>query len=345
MKKVMLFLILGACFVLPSMSQSTWNNSSIESRTGGTLSVGTLNQDPNRTISLVTNGTTVNPTVLKYGIYNRVSATGNGSQYGAYHLVGNGTATGQKFGVYAQILGSRATGIYSYVSCNEPDCFAGYFKGKLLVNATTAPDVDALGVWSSIQSYSFLVKRDGRTFVNTLRLGESINVNDLNGTLRYTTANGFEGYTNGSWGPIGGVFNSVWDEIGSDIAYDGGNVYIGTTPGQVSNSDNYKLLVDGKIIAEEVRVQLSGNWPDYVFDEKYERLDWKELANFIDTEKHLPGVPSESEVRAAGGVDVGEMDRVLLEKIEELTLYMLDLKSENEELKKRIQSLENTAKK
>ena len=340
MKNTLLFLALGTLFVLPSLGQSTWNNSTIETKTSGVLSVGTLNQSNDRTINLYTTGATVNPTISKYGIYNNVDASGNGIQYGIYNRVGNNSASGAKYGIYTQVSGTdRAYGIYSFVPCNGYECYAAYLRGKVVVNATTAPDLDAFGVWRSTQTYSFLVKRDGRTFANTLTLGETVNVNDLNGTIRFTSTNGFEGHKNGSWSPLGGA---VWDEFNNDIAYTGGNVYIGTTPGAVSNTNDYKLLVDGKVIAEEVRVQLSGSWPDYVFEESYDRLDWQSLASFVKVEKHLPGVPSAKEVEQAGGVDLGTMDRILLEKVEELTLYMLELKEENENLKKRIQALENT---
>ncbi|MCB0588566.1 MAG: hypothetical protein KDD06_24955, partial [Phaeodactylibacter sp.] len=60
----------------------------------------------------------------------------------------------------------------------------------------------------------------------------------------------------------------------------------------------------------------------------------------IQEKGHLPGIPSAQEVEARGGVDVGEMQRKTLEKVEELTLYLIELKKENEELKERLLVLE-----
>lgn len=103
----------------------------------------------------------------------------------------------------------------------------------------------------------------------------------------------------------------------------------------------YKLAVDGKAIVEELKVQLSQNWADYVFEEDYQLRDLSEVKQYVQEHKHLPGVPSAKEIEAEGGFEMGEMQRVMMEKIEELTLYMIDLKEENESLKKRVIELEN----
>jgi hypothetical protein len=85
----------------------------------------------------------------------------------------------------------------------------------------------------------------------------------------------------------------------------------------------HTLNVLGGIIADSVRVALSGNWSDYVFDEEYQLRTTEELACFIKTYKHLPNMPSAAEV-AANGINLVDMNAKLLEKIEELTLYMLE---------------------
>ncbi|MBA7573080.1 hypothetical protein ES708_14875 [subsurface metagenome] len=111
-----------------------------------------------------------------------------------------------------------------------------------------------------------------------------------------------------------------------------GNVGIGTT-----NPGSYKLAVVGKIRAYEVVVETS--WPDYVFADDYELTPLDEVATFIKANKHLPGVPSASDVEKKG-ISLGENQAILLRKIEELTLYMIDMKKENEELKARMATLE-----
>jgi hypothetical protein len=111
---------------------------------------------------------------------------------------------------------------------------------------------------------------------------------------------------------------------------DGGNVLIAATgPGAMAIGTTniptgVKLAVDGKGLFEEVEVQLSQDWPDYVFEDDYELMSLSELEQSIRTNKHLPGVPSANEVKTAG-LAVGAMQANLLEKIEELTLHVIDL--------------------
>jgi hypothetical protein len=93
------------------------------------------------------------------------------------------------------------------------------------------------------------------------------------------------------------------------------------------------LNVLGGVLADSVRVALSGNWADYVFEENYNLQPLEELGKFIETNKHLPGIPTTKEV-AANGIELGSMNAKLLAKIEELTLYLLQQQKEIQELKK-----------
>lgn len=103
----------------------------------------------------------------------------------------------------------------------------------------------------------------------------------------------------------------------------------------------YMLSVGGKVIAEEVRVALQGAWPDYVFDSNQPKPDPKEWAKFIQENKHLPGVPSAAEVQAAGGIELGENQRILLEKIEQLTLMVIDQQQQIETLRAELKSVKH----
>ena len=67
------------------------------------------------------------------------------------------------------------------------------------------------------------------------------------------------------------------------------------------------------------------------------------LDTFIKANKHLPGIPSATDVKVAGGVELGSMNIKLLEKVEELTLYLISLKKENDQMKKQIQELQNVS--
>ncbi|GEM_PF-1451824 len=107
-----------------------------------------------------------------------------------------------------------------------------------------------------------------------------------------------------------------------------------------------KLVVDGTICAKEVRVSLSGApcWPDKVFDADYKLPDISEIATYIKENKHLPGIPTSSEIEQ-NGLELGDMQAKLLQKIEELTLYVIELKKENEELNKKLNELKEGDKK
>lgn len=109
-----------------------------------------------------------------------------------------------------------------------------------------------------------------------------------------------------------------------------GNIGIGTYNPQA------KLAVNGEILAKSVRVNTNSEyWPDYVFSPDYELMRLDELENYITDNKHLPGIISATEVDKQGDVDLGEMNVKLLEKIEELTLYIIDLQKQIDELKNR----------
>ncbi|PLX05383.1 MAG: hypothetical protein C0594_07585, partial [Marinilabiliales bacterium] len=91
-----------------------------------------------------------------------------------------------------------------------------------------------------------------------------------------------------------------------------------------------------KIYAEEVEVRLDAlnmHWPDYVFEDDYQISSIEDIELFIENNKHLPGVPSEEEI-SEDGINLGEMNAILLEKIEELTLHVI-------EQNKRIKNLES----
>jgi hypothetical protein len=99
------------------------------------------------------------------------------------------------------------------------------------------------------------------------------------------------------------------------------------------------LSINGLIKAKEVIVSLDGYWSDYVFDKDYSQLSISDLEKYINENKHLPDIPSAKEVKE-NGINLGEMDALLLKKIEELTLYIIDLKKENELLKLRVDNIE-----
>jgi hypothetical protein len=99
-------------------------------------------------------------------------------------------------------------------------------------------------------------------------------------------------------------------------------------------TETLKLTVDGKIAAQEMIITLD-DWSDFVFKPDYNLMDLNSLESFIILNKHLPGLPKASSVEK-DGIEVGNMQKILLQKIEELTLYIIELKKENQEIKKSI---------
>jgi len=97
-----------------------------------------------------------------------------------------------------------------------------------------------------------------------------------------------------------------------------GNVAIGTT-----DPKGYKLAVAGNSIAESMTVKLQANWPDYVFKKDYSLAPLSELKAYINKNQHLPGVSTAEQVSETG-INLGEMNALLLKKVEELTLYLIE---------------------
>ncbi len=113
-----------------------------------------------------------------------------------------------------------------------------------------------------------------------------------------------------------------------------GNVGIGTT----TLASGYKLSVAGKVACEEVLVELSGSWPDYVFDEKYKLTSLEDLESEIKATRHLPGFPSAKDVEAHG-IQLGDMQKRLVQKVEELTLYTIEQEKKINEMKVEIDQI------
>ena len=121
-----------------------------------------------------------------------------------------------------------------------------------------------------------------------------------------------------------------------------GKLYIGSTPNYTSTTGNYKLFVEGGIMTEKIKVALisTNNWADYVFEKDYNLLSLNEVEKFILKNKHLPGVKSAEEL-AENGLDIAEMQSKQMEKIEELTLYIIDQNKKLQQQNDEIQLLKN----
>jgi hypothetical protein len=308
------------------MRFSATDNGSLIMRTGGTdrmtmLSNGNVGlglTDPEHRLHV---SGTVRATTSSYAI--RGTKTGNGTfpgVWGETESISSG-ASGVRGFVTSTAPGGNSAGVYGFN--------AG--TGGLGIGVRGVHDGNGWGV-------SGETKGGRGVYGNAEAAGLSF------------TAYGVYGRANGIGGTRIGVYGTASGGSRNWAGYFEGDAYVSDKLriGELDAPANYKLAVDGKVICEEMRVQLSNDWPDYVFDEEYERLSLDELGEFIQTEKHLPNIPSAEEIETQGGVDLGEMQRLTIEKVEEITLYLLELKesnealnAENEALRARIEALEN----
>jgi len=140
-----------------------------------------------------------------------------------------------------------------------------------------------------------------------------------------------------------GVTNSygVFQSSASDPNYFAGNVGIGTVDNASWKlaTSTYKLAVNGSAIATSMVVKLQANWPDYVFRSDYRLPSLAEVKAYVDQNHHLPDMPSEQEV-ADNGLNLGEINKQLTKKVEELTLYLIEQNKQLAEQKKVNQSLQ-----
>jgi hypothetical protein len=245
----------------------------------------------------------------KYGFNTKV-LNGTGTNYGvraevldgdiAYGIVGLATSNGVSYGVYGKANGTGGNrGVYGE-GTNGADSYGGYFVGRGYFG-------NRVGIGTTVPAAYLHVDAD----VNTLPMAVQID-----GISK------FKVNSNGSVS-VGGT--GVGAENG---LYVNGSVSIGTAV----PATGYALSVDGKVMCEEMRVELQGNWPDYVFADDYNLRTIDELEAHITQYNHLPGIPSAEEVKQNGGVDIGSMQILMMEKIEELSLYIIMLQNKIEKL-------------
>jgi hypothetical protein len=253
-----------------------------------------------------------------------------------------------KIGKITNITEEAKVGIF----CSE--------QNGLLVTSVNNPDGYILKARNSGSSNALVVKGNGRVGIGTDNPHEALQIGDRfvihnggtkvigynwhyeNGTSKYIT----DGYSSqirfGSNGTLSFVV-SPSDSAGHNITEEkyaihitnDGKVGIGTT-----NPHGYELAVKGFVIAEDFTVEKYNHWPDFVFNENYKILSLTELEKFIKQNKHLPGIPSKKEVKEKG-IKLGEMNAKLLQKIEELTIYIIQQQKEIEALKKEVEIIKN----
>lgn len=187
-------------------------------------------------------------------------------------------------------------------------------KNIIIGDDTYLSDVDRaniLGVYGKQNNDRAGIQLGSNTGSYIYGIGGNINIGTTATTDYKLAVNGTTGIANGM--SIGSLSTTAPD----NGLYVDGAIGIGTT-----NVGNYELAVNGELIATEVVVKDYSSWPDYVFSKTYELPKLTDVESYIQSNKHLPDVPSATDVEK-DGVGLGEMNKILLQKIEELTLYII----------------------
>jgi hypothetical protein len=227
-------------------------------------------------------------------------------------------------------------------------------KGSGSTNSTSS-----LNIMNSGSNSLLFVRDDGNVGIGTTTPSQKLEIyhNDATGGIVINRGAGtsskseikFSKTGHEKWAIGNDFFNNgentffIWDQTDSIHSFAAllidnmGRVGLGYTP---PANGTYRLYVQGGIVALDVKVT-AGTFPDYVFEKNYNLPSIYELENYINNNKHLPGIPSAIEIEKNEGFEVGDMQKKLIKVVEEQALYIIDLQKQLDEVKKRLENLEN----
>jgi hypothetical protein len=276
-----------------------------------------------------------------------------GTNYGVYSVARNAITNYAGYynadGAYNQ---GTNYGVYS-IAKNANQNFAGFFKGRVSVegNSGSTSGLDTVQtVFTATVKHIKSTDTKAIYGVSEPQPGWGIGVSGqggyrgLSGFGNGETTTGWSigvyGLATGSAGTRVGVYADAyggttnWASYFLGSNYMSGDLRIGTT----TAATGYILSVNGKIACEEILVQDMTAWPDYVFKNDYKLMSLDNLEQSIKENGHLPGFPSAQEVET-NGIHLGTMQKQVVEKVEELTLYTIEQGKMLQELKKEIDAL------
>ena len=250
---------------------------------------------------------------------------------GYYNTTGNdNTYIGYLSGGSPSVTNSTAIGARASVTANNSIVLGNNASVGI---GNTAPN-------SKLEITSGVTDKSGLRFTNLTSASTPINSSGTTGKVLSVNGNGDvilvqitgAGVSTQATGPIA----ENWKESE-------GYLYNNSTNGVVikgTGLDGNALIVKGGVLSTEVNVKVEGSeaWPDYVFKPTYKRMSLGEVGKFIAINGHLPNIPSATEM-AISGNNLGKTDVKLLEKVEELTLYLLDMKKVNDAQAAELKSL------
>jgi trimeric autotransporter adhesin len=273
-------------------------------------------------------------------------STGSNNNYIGVNAGQNNTTGSYNAGFGFQAGKTNTTGTYNTLIGDYSDV-----SSANLTNAT------AIGSYAIASASNTVVLGNAATTITGqgLASGNSgLRFANLNSTSAATAIGGSKVLTVDASGNVilatlsSGTLNSVGSNgpvVESTWKNQDGYLYNNSTNGVVINGSGLEgnaLIVKGGVLSKEVNVKIDGSdsWPDYVFKPNYKRMTLEEVERFININGHLPNVPSATEMAQTGN-NLGKTDIKLLEKVEELTLYLLEMKKANDAQSAEIQSLKN----
>ncbi|TJZ49895.1 hypothetical protein FAZ15_21980 [Sphingobacterium olei] len=215
-----------------------------------------------------------------------------------------------------------------------------FYRIKLSVRATgTRTGAEYLAWYNNLDSVWFIrmVSSAGQTSNHPLLVVENNLVKvKTNHSNMYTIRAFVETYDAANINSLPHLFGSSfqWQRNINNLSYTDGNVGIGT------DSPSEKLAVNGNIRAKEIKVE-TANWPDYVFEKDHKLMSLDSLESFINKNGHLPEVPKAKEIEESG-LSLGEMNKILMKKMEEMTLYIINLEERVKSLESNGITMENS---
>ncbi len=128
--------------------------------------------------------------------------------------------------------------------------------------------------------------------------------------------------------------NNLWEKIVQYTVSDAPNESLTIANGTAINPQA-DLAVNGNILGNQIKVKTDISVPDYVFEPDYKLKSLEEIESYVKENKHLPEIPTAKQIQA-DGLDVAEMNLLLLKKMEEMTLHLIDQQKQIREMKAEI---------
>jgi len=267
-----------------------------------------------------------------------VTSTGNaGGNHAFRGLFSNG--------IFSNWMNTGYSGTaYNLIGHSDPHSGYGVIIGNNIVspvvwmfaNPRNAFSVRTMNYQGDITTGTDLltVRANGNVGIGTIDPKQILDISSNHSQLRLTDSDDGDYVSLSYSSDMLAIRNNVNDGSTPILSInDNGHVGIGTA------SPDSKLAVNGIIHTKEVKVDLNG-WSDFVFYDNYELPTLQEVENHIKEKGHLKDIPSADDVKE-NGINLGEMNAKLLQKVEELTLYLIDQNKKIEELTGKVQRLEN----